>query len=116
MTSGKKKILGFVSIWPFLYVPIFMAYVFYMGLSLDSQQSGMPTSFFLVVPVHLLTMVSIIGLQIYYVLHVIRGDLEQNQKALWVILLMFFNMFAFPFYWYKFLWKEKQPESAHPSY
>jgi hypothetical protein len=42
-----------------------------------------------------------------YVFHVYRSDrVEQDRKVLWVVILFFGNMIAFPIYWYFYLWRE----------
>ena len=61
---------------------------------------------------HFLTIVIIIGLLIYYIIHISNNkSLDQQMKAVWIVVIFFVNVIGFPVYWYLNIWKDKADHS-----
>jgi hypothetical protein len=97
-------LVGALSAWPFVY------FVGFMAMMATTFTSGGPftdpTSFDVMMRVHLLTMVATMGLLVFYVTHVFRSQrLPQDQRVMWLLVLFMGNMLAFPIYWYLHVWR-----------
>ena len=69
MKKSLKILLGLATLWPFLYMILFFIFVFSSILFMPaagSEQSGPPMFLFVIFPLHVLTMLWIMGLTIYY--------------------------------------------------
>jgi hypothetical protein len=107
MSKFKKKLLGFLTAWPFAYMILFMLFVFLMILMEPGAGSGFGPLILLIFPVHILTIFLIIGLQIYYIVDVFNNKrVGQDQRVIWVIALILGGMLAMPIYWYLNIWRE----------
>ncbi len=70
----------------------------------------MPLPILLFFAGHILTMFLMFALTAFYIVYLFRTDrVAQDKKALWAVVLFFANVFAFPVFWYLYIWKE--PES-----
>ncbi len=50
---------------------------------------------------------------IFYILNVFKNDtIKKNRRALWTYLIVFWNILAFPFYWYFHIWREPETSSV----
>jgi hypothetical protein len=55
---------------------------------------------------HILTMLIIMALLAFYVVHLFKNDsMPSDQRILWMLVLFFGNLFAFPVYWYLHVWR-----------
>ena len=118
MSRGKAIALGLFTLWPFVYMFLFFSFIFFMFLSSfasasqppgQEEASGFPTAILLIFPLHFLTMFSIVGLLVVYIMHVFKTDrIAADKKALWAVVLFFGNMFAMPVYWYLYIWREPE--------
>lgn len=115
MSKFKKKLLGFLTAWPFAYILLFMMFIFGMiALEPDKLQGVFAVGFLLVLLVHFLTILLIFGLQIFYIVDVFRNDrVKQDQKVLWVLALFFGSLIAMPIYWYINIWREVPGEGQY---
>jgi hypothetical protein len=58
--------------------------------------------------VHMLTILWIIALVVFYVLLAVKNDqLDQNMKIVWSLSLCLLTMLAMPVYWYLYVWKKR---------
>jgi len=65
--------------------------------------------------VHMLTILWIIVLVVFYVLLAVKNDqLDQTMKIVWSLLLCLLTMLAMPVYWYMYVWK-KRPAFPPPN-
>src|SRR5947209_1658492 len=112
MTKAKSIVLAVFTIWPFVYMVIFLAvFVAIATTSARPDHAGVPATFAAIIPLHLLTMFEVLVLTVYYVGHLFRGSaVPQDKKALWAVVLIFANMFAFPVYWYLYIWQPLRPD------
>ena len=70
----------------------------------------MAALFMLIIPLHLLTMLLIMALTVFYMVNVFRNDLvDKDKKVLWGVVLFMGNMIAMPIYWYLYIWREEPP-------
>jgi hypothetical protein len=119
VNTTAKLALGAATIWPLVYIVIFMIFIFSMfwGVSHDptpSVHAGPPTAFFGLFAVHLLTMLEIIGLVIFYVVDAFRNPrITENQRILWAILIFVGGPLGMAVYWYLNIWRTP-PVAAAP--
>ena len=110
MKKSTKILLGLATLWPFLYMILFLVFILSSILFLppgDGKESGPPFFFAVLIAVHLLTMLWIIGLTVFYIVNIFRNDrVEKDKKVLWAVVIFLGNMIAMPIYWYLYIWKE----------
>ena len=116
MTKPAKIFLGVLTIWPVLYIFIFIFTVISMVFTMQEppdQSSTIPAAFLLIFLLHLLTMFMVVVLLIVYIMNVFKNDrVDKDKKALWAVILFMGNIFAMPVYWYLYIWRE--PKIAPP--
>jgi len=109
MTKPKAITLAVFTVWPFVYMILFMAVFFisFMTIGHQNQQSdGMPLMFRIILPLHLLTMLEMFGLLAIYIIHLFKTDhVPSDKKALWAVVIFMGNILAMPIYWYLYIWK-----------
>ncbi len=114
MGKGKAIALGLLTVWPLLYMFIFMGFFLVSFLSMGSgpEAGGFPVSFAIIFPFHMFTMLSMFALLAIYLVHVIKNkDLEDNMRIIWVILVIMVGMGAMPAYWWLYIWNEAEETS-----
>lgn len=112
MTKNKKILLGILSIWPAVWFLIFFAFVISTFLFVLKQNFFGFIMFPIIFLFHFLTIVIIIGLLIYYIIHISNNkSLDQQMKAVWIVVIFFVNVIGFPVYWYLNIWKDKADHS-----
>lgn len=118
MTKPAKIALAIASAWPFIWFMIFFAFVFGTMFWVSSAAKGgagrgMPLPFILFFAGHFLTMIFIFALTAFYIVYLFRTDrVDQDKKALWAVVLFLGNVFAFPVFWYLYIWKEREAPGA----
>lgn len=107
MKQWLKVLLGIVTVWPFAYMILFFLVIFSTILFVpEPGSSGPPPLIALIFPLHLLTMLIVMALMVFYIVDVFRNErVEKDKKPLWAIVLFMGNMIAMPVYWYLFIWK-----------
>jgi hypothetical protein len=106
MSTTKRILLGMATLWPMLYIFVFMAFVMgMMFIAPDSTSSGPPVAFMVIFPLHMLTILGIFALIAAYLVMAIKNKgLEDNMRIIWVILFVTFGVFAMPVYWWLHVW------------
>ncbi len=117
MSDFSKKLLGFLTAWPFAYFLLFIIAI--IGIIARSPGGDLGPiggfTFLLLMLVHFLTIFLIIGLQIFYIVNVFKNErVSQDMRVVWILALFFGGLFAMPIYWYLNIWREL-PED-HPMY
>jgi len=80
---------------------------FFFAFAPAGQQSGRPPLFMLIFPLHILTMLWLMALTVFYMVNVFRNErVDKDQKVLWAVVLFMGNIIAMPIYWYLYIWKE----------
>lgn len=115
MSKTAKLLLGLVTIWPFAYMILF--FITIVSLAFFGRGSepavGPPPLIALILPLHLLTMLVIMALTVFYMVNVFRNErVVKDQKVLWAVVLFLGNVLAMPIYWYLYIWKEASPAVA----
>ena len=117
MQKPTKVLLGIASLWPIVYMFLFFVFVFSMafGFRGAEPEPGIPPMMALVFGLHLLTMLIIMALTVFYIVDVFRNErVEKDKKALWAIVIFMGNAIAMPIYWYLYFWKEPSPANPLP--
>lgn len=118
MKKSTKILLGAGTLWPFVYIFIFILFFFTTALIAPGREEG--TAVFgammvVILAMHLFTMALSMGLTIFYIVNVFRNPrVDQDKKVLWAVVIFFANLFAMPVYWYLYIWKE--PAVAGPGF
>ncbi len=91
----------------FFFVVIFSS-IFFMPSDGSSEGGALPILFMVIFPLHLLTMLLIMGLTVFYIVNVFRNDrVDKDKKVLWAVVIFMGNMIAMPIYWYLYIWREE---------
>lgn len=100
--------LGLLTLWPLFYMGLFFVFFMYMVFSMTRgrHQAPAPDLFLYIFPLHCCTILLIFVLTGVYVFHAYKTDrIPPDRRILWVVILLFGNMMAFPIYWYLYLWR-----------
>lgn len=120
MSGLKKGALGFLSIYPILYMFAVGIFSFYMiGMAREADdiermfefifESGL---FFVIFPLHFLAIFGALGLVMYYIYRVIKvEEMEDTEMIIWCLALFMFSFVALPAYWYLHIWKDDDGQS-----
>ena len=112
MKKGSKILLAAATIWPFLYFLLFMG-VFV--LSFIARDNGPGLIWAIIIPLHLLTMLLIVGLIAFYIVNIFRNDrVNKDMKVLWAVVIFMGNVFAMTVYWYLYIWRALPASSGQP--
>ena len=104
------------TLWPFVYVILFFLFVFSSVVFPPTEAPGPPPLIALILPLHLLTMLLIVGLMIFYVVNVFRNDrVDKDKKVLWLLVLLLGGGIGMPVYWYLYIWKDAPVTPGAPS-
>src|SRR3989442_571149 len=104
MKTSSKILLAAATIWPLFYMLLFMG-VFMSAFFLTSNGPG--NLWAIIIPLHLLTMLLIMGLTVFYIVNVFRNDrVNKDMKVLWAVVLFMGSMIATPIYWYLYIWRD----------
>lgn len=110
MQKPTKVLLGVATLWPIFYMFIFILFffsAFILGPGGGDTGAGMPPLMALIFGLHLLTMLFIMALTVFYIVNVFRNDrVDKDKKALWAIVIFMGSAIAMPIYWYLYIWKE----------
>jgi hypothetical protein len=105
-SKGVAYFLGVLTVWPAIYFCLFMSFILFTFGLFGGKPGRGPTVGLLsfIFPLHFLTMLVMFGLTAVYVVHAFRTDeITADKRTLWVIILFFGNMLAFPVYWWLYL-------------
>lgn len=108
MTRGKAIVIGLASLWPILYLFVFLFHFVRTILSTATGSGGPPFGghFAVFFGLHVLTMLLSFGLMIYFIVHLFRNaSIPPDKKPLWAIVLFMGGMAAMPIYWFLHLWR-----------
>jgi uncharacterized membrane protein len=111
VTKSKAVLLGAFTVWPIIYMFLFMgvifSQVFMMEMTSQAQKGQMPVMMKIIFPLHFLTMIWMFVLLAVYIRHIFKTDaVPQDKKALWAVVIFCGNMIAMPVYWYLYIWKK----------
>ena len=118
ITKPLALILAVFTAWPFLYMVLFMGFMFssflWMGAGPGAGgRGGPPNFFFLIFALHFDTILEVFALLVVYIIHLFKSpSVAADKKALWAVVLFLGNMLAMPVYWYLYIWKPLQADTA----
>lgn len=111
MNKNTKILLGILSFIPFLAIAGYFFFIFKMIIlgSFSSIEGDNPMNFFRTfIPLFLMMGIGVLvglGLFVYYLICAIRDvSASENDKLLWILLLVFLSYLVYPFYWYIRIW------------
>ena len=127
MKKSTKVWLGIATMWPILYMFLFVAGII-LAMMFAPQDGGPPGSdpggpVSMLLPVgvvaffitHMLTIFGSLALTVFYIIRVFKTEqLDQNMKIMWTLLMFFLGMLVQPIFWYLYIWREK-PTAASPN-
>jgi hypothetical protein len=106
--NGRVWSLLVASLWPALYIFVFMGFVFSIGFLADSSGSEPPVWFFAIFGAHILTIFLSFALMGIYLFIAIKSPIASNVKLLWAAALFFGGMIAFPLAFYFLVWEPRK--------
>ena len=114
MSKPVKVILGLATVWPLVYMLIFVGFWFYLVLGGMSQPEGgrvIPSGMIAIFVLHGITMLGNFALMAIYIYNVFNNDrVDKDKKALWAVVLFLGNAISMPIYWYLYIWPENDPQ------
>ncbi len=120
MTRSAKILIGILSFLPAVLLVVYLIAIFSSVFS--SMMHRMPvddpywffSNFFWVFGLAILLGIVSLGLKIYFIVNVVTNQLlEGAERIMWVLLLVFAGIIAYPLYWYMRIWKA--PVSPNPA-
>src|SRR3989338_7739241 len=109
MSKNKKIILGIATLWPIVYIFLFIIATFGMIFipTVNGESENFAIAFSIIFALHLLTMFLIFAFLIVYIRNVFKNNsVPSEKKALWAVVLFLGNMIAMPIYFYLYIWKD----------
>ncbi len=112
MSKQLKIVIGIATILPTIYLVVFVGFFVATFLTLfrgGTSPEGAPlfSHFAVFFVLHLIMMLWMIGLAIFYIVNVFRNErVQENRKVLWAVVIFFGSMIAMPIYWYLYVWSE----------
>src|ERR687883_576122 len=116
MKKSNKILLGIATVWPPIYIALFITVIFssilFAGRGGNSELA-FSLIFMVIFPLHIITIFGRMALSIFYIVNVFRNErVEKNRQVMWVILLFMAGMIAQPIYWYLYIWRNEAPLAA----
>lgn len=113
MNRALRLLLGLLSVWPIIYIitVIVLALSLINTLSASSGHEHIPPNFLSAImgfmALHLFTIATAIGLEIFYVIQIFRGGrVPKEKQIMWLALLGFLGLVTLPIFWYHYIWPE----------
>lgn len=121
MNATAKIVLGLATIWPLVYIAIFIGFVFSMVLSNSQEMSSaqashtMPPAFVSLLFVHIATILEGIALLVFYIVDVFRNPrVTSEQRLLWAIVIFVGGPIGMIVYWFLNIWRTPPPLAQGP--
>jgi hypothetical protein len=109
-----RILIGVLTAWPLVYFILF--FVFMFGTVIISGFFGREPLGGLIVLVFVLHMFTILlsfALIAFYIVFLFKTDrVDADKKALWAVVLFLGNMIAMPVFYYLYIWKKPEEETA----
>jgi hypothetical protein len=113
--SVPQKIgIGVLTVWPIAYMGLFFLFFF---LSFFARHAGPEPmgSFAILFVLHCFTMLVIMGLMVFYIMHIVKATFAKPEmRIIWVILVIMVGLVAMPIYWYMYIWRETAESGEEP--
>lgn len=115
-----KLLLGLLTLWPMVYMFLFMAFVLttiiWAELGRGARHtSGFPVGILLLFSAHVGTILLVSALAVFYVVYLVKTDrVPEDKKALWAAVIFLGNMLAMPVFFYLYVWPDNWPRASGP--
>src|SRR5438876_9506601 len=111
MSKPSKILLRVTTVWPLVYMLLFivvmLAIIWSTGSEKGEASSGAILWIRILPCIHLLTMLWVLLLLIFYIVNVFRNErVPADKKTLWAVVLFLGNIIAMPVYWYHYVWRD----------
>ena len=104
MRKKWKLVLGILSIIPILYIMFFVFLI--IGARNGSDEFILPIYIWML---HVFIAILSFAQFIFYLIHIVKNEtIMKEKKIVWIIFLYFASFITFPFYWYNYIYKDKQ--------
>lgn len=120
MSKGKKILIGLLTIWPFIYIFLFIllagGIAFFASSNPQAFEGSSPPPSFIIgagslVLAHFATILVVIGMLIFYIIHSLKNPaVEQDKKVWWILGFFFCGGIVNIVYYFMYIWK--LPETA----
>ena len=108
--KGSKILIGILTLWPPLYLFLFMTFIFvniFSTFSNPAQNKPDFDAFRIIFALHFVTILLTFGLVAFYLVYLFRTEIvPKDKKALWAAVLFLGNMVAMPVFWFLYIWRE----------
>jgi heme/copper-type cytochrome/quinol oxidase subunit 2 len=119
MSKTSKIITGILSVLPLLlmagYLVMFFSFFFKMFTMSFPNPSAPPdpeafmTPFIGMFAMLFLMVLVTLAMLIYFIIHINNNKkLDNNEKLIWILIIIFVGMIGKPIYWYMKIWKEDE--------
>jgi hypothetical protein len=110
-TRSQKTWLGFLTLWPFIYVVVFMLYMVGSFFGMLFIAFGIPTpglfGFFFVLPLHIATMVLALVMTVFWGVQIYQDPtLVGDKKTLWMLVVILGGVAGQAVYFYLNVWPD----------
>ena len=117
MKKSSKILLAAATVWPFFYMLLFLGFMMLMFLTASNGpgDGGPGLLFMLIFPLHILTMLLMMGLTVFYIVNVFRNErVVKDMKVLWAVVIFIGSIIAMPIYWYLYIWRDPETPASPP--
>ena len=107
MRIGKPLalIVGLVSLWPAIYMLLFLGFFVWTAFTILNRQPQNPGLLPYIVIPHIGTMLVMFALMSFYIVHVFKNAaLKDDRRVLWAVVLFLGSPVSAPIYWYFYVW------------
>ena len=112
LTKSRKIAIGVLTVWPILYIFIFMFYTL-AGHFLEGSQGWRGRLFPIISVLHHFTIFWIVPLIVFYLYYLFKTDkVPKNEKALWAAVIIVGNMLTMPVFWFLYIWKDPKTSNS----
>ena len=112
LTKAKKIFLGVLTLWPIIYIIMFMLIIFStVFLSSQGFQAEGAKFFFIIFILHFFTILYSFGLIGFYIYYIFKTDrVPKDKKALWAAIIFLANIVVMPIFWFLYIWRDSKNE------
>jgi hypothetical protein len=119
LSNSLKIVIGAATLWQSIYPLLFFAVwlIFPLSMMAGERFEGMTrfplAGFMAIFPLHCVTIVIMMGLGVFYLVHIIKNNAANDVIRIILGIGCFYMPFvAMPIYYYLFIWSDPPPESV----
>ena len=115
MSRGAKALLGILTFWPPAYFVLFIVFVI-ASIAFESARQGPNGLFFVILPLHIFTILETVGLTLYYAVKVYRDPvLKDDRKLMWMVIVLLGSFIGQAIFYVLWIVKRSPIVSGPPS-